>query len=470
MTSFGIEWDSDALVNIKELPHGIKERRAALKGHGFTITLEGIFFDDKRKTNKEHREEDCGFTIEAQLGVIKSSRDNFFGHDYGEKVYTLQDATSNFNKVWNTIIKNKKIVINDIPYPVLAYIYGPINSSFFKDSRGKPLETYKDCNLTSPGTIPDGNIDWAYIKNLDNILGKVQLTCGMKLKYFPNLFKQFTLLINQCQSHYSRCNTIPTVRETDMFLLSIKTAYINTWKQLIEEGDFDEAGNTLKGRSVEFSHNYLAYQMITNYNNLIREKIIQEKIKGKRSCEYSKACYSIKIRTNSARICEIVGNEDQNCEIDNPQIAITSIHEHGFNPLELFRPTPEALIYIKKNRGDIRLVEISNNTWLYLPIIDFEEGTSKIYLYKTGDIDFEEWWSEDDTIHFELRTLEIITALINGAPYAEQGRDLNEANMPASQINSYIQNILDKFLNPMMSLDITPILTENISPPKRRRE
>ena len=469
MTSFGIEWDSDALVNIKQLPPGLKSRRAALKGPGFSITLEGIFFDDKRKINKQELFSDCNYTLEAQLGVIKSDKEDFFGSTDG---LTLKYISTEFNNTWNAIIDDKQIIINDKPYPVLAYVYGPKNSSFFKDSRGRPLEIYKDCDLTSPGTIPDGNIDWAYIKNLDNILGKVQLTCGMRMKFIPNLFKKFTLLTNECLSHRTRCNTIPTVRETDMFLFPIKTAYINTWKELIDEKIFDEAGNTIAEIGVELSHNFLAYKMIFNYNQLIREKKYQEELKGNKPCKYTKACYSIKIRTNQAFLFYLFQKITKESDIyDYQQIAFTNIHEPGINPFEIFTTTPNAKKYLQSVTSYTpKIIKPVKKEMDSFPVLDFDEIKQTLYVSNSGDIDFGEWWSKDDTIHFELRTLEIITALINGAPYADQGPDLNEANIPASQINSYIQNIVDNFLNPMISLDITPILTQDISPPKRRRE
>ena len=115
MTSFGIEWDTNVLIYLPEqkLPDGIIAKNTAVEGDKWSISLEHIRFQDIRKEVPE-TEKDCMYSLEAQIGVFESKENKF-------NIGDINSSIRNFKGMWNTLLREGKITINNVPYPILTY-------------------------------------------------------------------------------------------------------------------------------------------------------------------------------------------------------------------------------------------------------------------------------------------------------------------------------------------------------------
>jgi hypothetical protein len=137
------------------------------------------------------------------------------------------------------------------------------------------------------------------------------------------------------------------------------------------------------------------------------------------------------------------------------------INPNNGNPFEIFQLDDNVVdrdIYTKINIPVINSTMFSmydeNKKLMYLKMKMVNDKLVSIM----GRIEFGEWWTPagSDIVHFELRTLDMITALLQGPPFPELPPGLIEANIKADKIEDFVKNIIDNFLNPSLSLDIKP--------------
>jgi hypothetical protein len=495
MTTYGIEWDTDALINIKHQQlsdANIAEKIAALHGENFTITLESKYFEDYMLKKSKKTEEEiksiientfCQFTLEAQIGVFKNPNDNAFG------IESLHETLRNFTNVWNNIIENKQIILNEKPFSVLAFTYVGNIESYKLTHPGRKI--YKDCSRTKQGLIYDTK--YAYIDNLDDVLGKVQMTCGMKLKYISHLFKKIAILVHRCEKHETKCNTIPYAETNAYLLYTVRDAYLNTWDELIDENIFNKDGSIANSEDAESYNNLLSFYMIINYYMMIRREIIRrtnennrlDAVKSKEPRldvpEYGKGGFSIKMRTHFVCIFNMLS---ENCKTIFNKLISKYYHVEDYKLIRSLTGNDVELLemYINPNNGNpFEIFQLDDNvvdrdiyTKINIPVINstmfsmYDENKKLMYLKMKmvndklvsimGRIEFGEWWTPagSDIVHFELRTLDMITALLQGPPFPELPPGLIEANIKADKIEDFVKNIIDNFLNPSLSLDIKP--------------
>lgn len=264
MTSFGIEWETNAVT--LTLPPGKKEKRPIIEGNKWSVTFEGRWFYETRDGLKEEPKDskDCMYGLEVQLGP-------FFSQN--PKQFNLRDimaGCSDFSrKVWSNIVKHKVIKVNERLYPVLSYRIGKTDEPRFID-----------CGLTEPGHLYNTKgAEWGYIASLDDIIGKTQYTIGIQLEHVVAVFRQYVALIRDCTLDKSKCETIVKGAR----LSHITKAYFDTYKQC---------------REVKMpldNHKLLGLIMLCNYT------IATFSMKFG---EYYKALYHVKPRSNFACIFE----------------------------------------------------------------------------------------------------------------------------------------------------------------------
>lgn len=270
MASFGIEWETNALM--LDMPEGKREKRPIIKNDKWSITLEGIRFYQIRDGKKERPEndEDCQYNLEVQIGPVISN--NYGSFDYRG----VMDSCNHFFKnIWSKILDKKHIVIDGKEYPVLSYSIG-----------NTAEERFEDCKLSMPGTLnnTEGN-EWGYIKSLNNIYGKAQFTIGLKLKDVFAVFRRIVKLYVDCSEDETKCSTI--LRRGHLYF--IINAYFDTYEECLE-------------LNRPISPELLSFIMLVNYSLYVN------KIPWKK---YFKALFLIKPRTNFACIYNLLSNDDK---------------------------------------------------------------------------------------------------------------------------------------------------------------
>ena len=175
MTSFGIEWDTSLLVYTKHGDESLIEKAPIVKGDKWAISFESYHAGKNRQTEAGILESDCTKSIEAQLGVFRSKKDDYF--DTTELCKTLRI----FQTYWKNIIEEKKINVKGGEYNVLKSVMG----DYIENDIGNKIY-FKDCSLTNLGTF---NNKWVYTQDkLNNIRGVPQITIVIKVKYIIDNF------------------------------------------------------------------------------------------------------------------------------------------------------------------------------------------------------------------------------------------------------------------------------------------
>jgi hypothetical protein len=150
-TSIGVEWETDICVfdptiklkKLDKIPLSCIENLKCKEEYkdGWTVSLETSISLPK-----------CLFILEGQIGVSCSMNDKKMNKE------KLKEQIESFSKFWNQTIKDLKINIDGIDYPILL----------------------RDDDIYCNG-IPE-------IKNINLKRGKPQITFGIKLEYIPLLF------------------------------------------------------------------------------------------------------------------------------------------------------------------------------------------------------------------------------------------------------------------------------------------
>jgi hypothetical protein len=179
-TTVGYEWEPQALVSVAkdDLPEGVMLRVPFASGKGWQVTLE-------KWTQSSGKPSDCVYNLEVQIGVAVSNTPGKFN------TKDLTEYCRNFNtEFWSNVIRDQEVVINDVSFPVLAFIQ---DGEEFTIKR--PLvELYNDCLLEEKY---DDTSSGGYYKIL-GMVGTPQITFGMSLSRVMKLFAHMKFLYNKC--------------------------------------------------------------------------------------------------------------------------------------------------------------------------------------------------------------------------------------------------------------------------------
>lgn len=478
MTSLGIEWDTQGLIYLggdniytndteyklqQQLPNEYIEKTPAVKGDKWSISLEMINLNKNRtKSNIQPVLSDCLYSLEAQLGVFRSSNEKMFNID------EFFETCKKFQEYWSQMIDNKYIIINNKKYPVLAH------KSLTDIQDGS--EYYIDCARQKKGVIKSsGDIKWVYTDLLLNVVGKPQITCGIKLKYIISLFSYITKLHNECINNDPNKPCL-SVGQQKIFKY-IKHAYYDTALQIVALNfqQFDV-----------HSQNVISMIILTNYMFIVLIDVIKHGVHFRQDL-YTKSFFSIKLRSNLRYMYDTILTKRTrkfynkwvhsmlNIKgfagfIDNINLmsdwwesfiktplygwVITGIKTKGL----IMDISPLGIFNISKNQ-----YKILNNHLIFKKVF-VDKGTSQELphiIYKNNHIqyrnadeikkfDYMEWISVNDTIFFELRGLESLFNLTKNtktSKYIKQPK----TNVTSKSLCLYVGVIIKNLLNPMLA-------------------
>jgi hypothetical protein len=435
MTSFGIEWETNA-VTLK-LPPGKKEKRPVLEGRDWSVTLEGRWFYETRDGKKEEPKDskDCMYGLEVQLGPFFSSNPTQFD------VRGIISSCSDFNrKVWMDIAKNKYMTITGEKYPVLSYHIGETDEPRFVD-----------CGLTEPGHLYNTKgSEWGYIASLDNIVGKTQYTIGIQLKYVFTVFRRYVKLLQDCRLDKSKCATI--VHQARLEYLT--DAYFDTYKQC---------------RKVKIpvdNHKLLSFIMLCNYTI----NTLYGKFK-----EYYKALYHVKPRSNFASIFDrLLNSEEKEMFLDWADMRLDEIHEQDKSKGDFIQnwlqqiatPIHQGYTIKDENVGKYEIITSDDETITkkgekvpYALLPNYKNPTTATVVndrivVKLGQ-DVQEWTTgSNGEVYLEFRSPETVISLLDKEIHQKyMPRSGKEAAGAYGQIRLALitQQFVQVFLNPMFS-------------------
>lgn len=455
MTSFGVEWDTSALINLaldpkpgqknqplQLLPPGTSEKVPFVYGDKWTLTLESINISEKHSSGND-KKDDCLYTLESQLGVFRSDDPSKFNTS------EFKEVCAKFNKFWINMINMQGIVRKNKFYPVLAH--QTINNADI--DQGKKY--FIDCQKKKPGLIEGKEgLMWAYTDLLKSMHGAPQVTVGIELKRVLSLFKFIISHFNRCMKEDTTGKPCKSMKKTWFLFGNIKKAYYNTVAQLRVMGytKFEKIVN----------ENITALIVLTNYYFISMVDGLLKDIKGTEFM-YIKAFYILKLRSdlrvmfdtfspsqqefyrlwatnyftswkfNGLKINESPEdselekkNKDYiNGEIKNKLIywfykffinvdTAYMIFPKGDTPIMvnkigLYSISPDQLNIIK-NHADVKKVKICKADWSgNPPHIIYTDGVIK---YKNSDeilgFDYMEWGIQNSNIFIEFRGMHLI--------------------------------------------------------------
>ena len=457
MTSFGVEWDTAALINLalppkpghednhlQKLPPGSLEKVPFIHGDKWTLTLEKTNMNKKRRTSNVYKEIDCLYTLESQLGVFNSRDPSKFNTD------AFKEVCVNFNQFWVNMIKRQGFTRKGRFYPVLAHY--PIK----KEDKSKKY--FVDCRRTFPGLVKgEDNLMWAYTDLLASVGGKPQVTIGIELKRVLSIFKFIVVYFNRCMQEDTTGKPCRSMEKAWFIIGIIKKSYYNTVAQL------NVMGYTKFGRIVD--DNIIAFIVLTNYYFVTMVDRMRLILDGAGST-YNKAYYMIKLRSNLRVIFDTFTEEQQefytlwatnyftswefnglkikktmadselekikkdtiNGDIENKLVywfykffinvdTAYMISPNGNTPvmvntLGLYSITPDQMDTIS-NHVDIKKVKIYRADWTEPPPhIIYEDGVIK---YQDSNeilgFDYMEWGVQESNIFIEIRAIHLIYTL-----------------------------------------------------------
>lgn len=477
MTSIGVEWDTLGLVYLggdniytnsneyktqHQLPDGYIEKTPAVKGDKWDISLEMTNLNKTRLGyGNEQKLSDCLYSLEAQLGVFRSTDEKMFNLD------DYMDTCKKFQTFWAEMIENKHITINNKKYPVLAH-----KSSTNIPSSG---EYYIDCARLKRGFIQTKtDVKWVYTDLLLNVAGKPQITCGIKLKYIISLFSYITKLHNKCIQNDPNKQCLGAGRNRQFN--QIKQAYYNTAVQI----------DTLKLKNFDTnSQNVIGMILLTNYMFIVIFNAIKTGAQLLNDV-YGKSFFPIKLRSNLRYMYDNILTKKTKQFYNLWVKSMINIKEFaGFNDTvnlvsgwwESFSKSPLrgwVITGIKTNGLKIDvpplgIFNISNkqyntiNRHLFLKKVVVDKGPSEELpniVYRNNHIqyrdaneikkfDYMEWISVNDTVFFELRGLAALfelTKITKTENYANQ----KPISVTSKSLCMYIGFIIKSFLNPML--------------------
>jgi hypothetical protein len=431
MTSFGIEWETNALIfdvpeeyknpDIKEEDKG--DRAVIVSGDFYSITSE---YKDYKSIDTSIK--DCKYNLEVQLGVFHNNK------DYFDSRMVLYHMHSFFKNVWDVMIKNKGFFPNKKDkesinaqsdfIDVVSYYYGP-NTSDVRNKDVKNNDTYTDCQLKENDIKDTMNptMDFYYKKSLNDISGKIQMTIGIKLRYIINIFKRYTELWEQCQNDVSKCSTI----------LKAKVYIHNIFKAYEEGLKFLKPGKEELASAV-----CLCYYTFLTF-----------RAKGK---GYMKSKFHIKPRTNIGLFNKMLSTKDKEEFIDWIDDLIENIGENVQykNWLEEVKypdviayAYPNSPILYSENDGKATMLEITGTP-----------GDDNYPEYK-GDnynvVNVGEWnMGPNKTVYLEFRSPETIISLLDKNIYGEYIQRYGDESLgkyTENKLPMIVKTFIDGFLN-----------------------
>jgi len=490
MTSFGIEWDTTALVFFEnqQLPPGIITKTPAIMGSNWTISLDATDLA-KRRGDKKGKilKTDCLYGLEAQLGVFRSTSETQFD------VKSFLSTCEEFQKFWLGMVSAKAITIDEKKYPVLTIINMPYNETRGKTSR---LGIFKDCARSIPGTVREGKMEWFYRELLNTVSGKPQLTMGIRLKYVISVFTFFSNLLNTCETKDQKsCRSIgPSL----LVLKQIRRSLYDSAVQLQSLGITSWV--EVEGSGISDQMDVVALIILTN-SYLISIDLIQT-LRKRGSEAYGKSLILLKLRSNLRIIYDKVltdsGKEFYEIWATNMAFVngYTGIDQKickqfylrfflvPFTPMYQIRARPgfEGKVKVPKlsivtipsdemkNIERIAIIDRVNTIEPYSLIaranppapVKYEEGY--VVFTKTFNVqDYMEWGVEGkDNIIIELRGIHVLSSLagmVRLNRYSKEKRRPIDVKRLCPYIRMFIQNVL----NPMIQtpLDFPSVQIEN---------
>jgi hypothetical protein len=284
--SFGVEWDTNALIFIEDSDNVVVEKGIINYGPNWSITKESYW------PNRIVTPKDCVASLEAQLGVFYSIHPLKFNGDSYHK------TCSEFQKAWMEIIDNTSITVynKNIVYPVLSVV----------TTKEEPLYPgTTDCAGTQPGYYK--NIDkleqnksgetiitqrgkyQSYVRNLSNVRGVPQLTMGFQLQYCMSIWDYTTNIFN----HWNNYGGSEILRHSNAVERIVKS-YNSTNRQI----------NLIIRSGVSISTNVSNLILLCN-NHLI--SLNRQREEGK----YLKASMFYKVRTNLRGVYDSFSIDDK---------------------------------------------------------------------------------------------------------------------------------------------------------------
>lgn len=430
MTSFGIEWETNALVREIE----VQEKTPAKSGNGWSITFEGREFFSSRDGLKHEPplNSDCHYNLEVQIGPVFSDTPTQFNQR------NVLRGISEFNReVWNRLVQERKISVNGKDLQVVSYRVGKVD-----------IPRFIDCNLTEAGFLFDKNgNEWGYIKSLDDLIGKVQYTIGIRLEFVPKLFEAITYLVDECNVDITNCGTIVHkkflnfIPESYKFVKAFETQYSNP------------ISNSVIGVLLQFWYS-------------IRTEFELNKTKG----IYFKALFHLKPRSNLGTLCSQFNSEQIRIFMDFTEFAkqkspeLTGLIIKMLDKMGKMKEGYRLIPLSEKNRivkGLLGTLDIFTASTSLLSQLDVEKVhycdiiprklTEKDGKIKVSfPINHGEWIGSEQNVYFEFRSPETIISLLDKRLYNEYRERMGREKQGMYSISrlSVITNIfIQEFLN-----------------------
>lgn len=428
MTSFGIEWDTTALV-YESGSYKTIDKAPVLSGDNWSVSLESYHADKSRGTNVLST--DCFSSIEAQLGVFKSDNDKIFN------IKKFNSAFKKFSIFWEKIIRHKKMIIQGFQFDLLTVIKGSLGI--------RDYDYYIDCAHSIKGTFDN---KWAYTQELHNVKGTPQLTCGIKLEYIVNLFGYTTILLNECDKRQTKCSTIYALNTVNR----IREVYNKTFEDLARW-------------KINASKKLCAFIMLCNLYLLTLFL---------KTSSYTKALLLFKPRTNLRVIYDYLSpNDKKNAllwykkQTDKNYIEILESlfenPEEGFVITDMNKTSSYIPILGIYNLDDIGSDDsfftnpnIVGHTIRYMKHGNYEAPhvTIKNDIIQYSDtnellgFDIGEWCMDGDNVHIEIRGLSTILDLLTNNDKKNKRSD----SLPELQIT--VNTVITKFLNKIFDVKL----------------
>lgn len=466
MTTLGIEWETTALVSIGDgdglLPEGVYEKipffRFPLDHPLFSLTLEGSTYKKDKDLDIDD-EADCNYVIECQLGVYRDDSVNQF------KLEDLKKGCSTFMIYWNKIIESHSIIINDVDYPIMAHIS---EENFVK---GETL--YKTCRGPQIEVSESELNKYAYTSVLkDAVVGKPQITVGIKLHKMVWLFEYITNMYNICE--VSGC---PEILNDPEGIKKIKIAYDKTVENMksIKTGNLNQ----------EQYFNLAALILITNmYLIAITIRLVHP--------TPFKFLFPIKLRTNFLQIVQRIipenvqemytiwfDKEHKDAETGagtypsvsfDEWLRITSVEDYDDADYNCYTivPYPGVISYLpslgyflihndnKKNceqQATLTPVQVGVSSHVTIPFVDFYPGEGFKFVNRSGvfQIDTMEWVPDllGDLIALEIRTVRSLDNMIGGSKVRISKPKWYELEgVESEKLCDLLEHITENMLNP----------------------
>ena len=412
MTSFGIEWETQAFI-IHNPQYETND--------GTRLWSETVINNSEEKWNiaaeiwENNAGSDdvdlCTHNLEVRIG-------EFYGPKTAFNTHAFTKACKNFMLFWNNVIDNKKITIGEIDHDIFTFIRNP------SDKTGDIYYTTCKALKEKEGknSFTDGNqqkVEWAYSQNLQ-LSGVPQITIGVNLKY---VFHLFNLIYDKMQNP----PTNPANIRAYSSLKNVSYAFIDTINDIYENDNVD----------------VIIFILLCN-NHIISSTV------GK---QYMKAGYLFKVRTN-------LGNMYSNMKSSSKK----RIKEWKKNKLNSFITEQQKDClkniffkykgYVLKNVDQFKKVGLNSLTILpeytlekndvfknhlknvyYSNVLHGEDFIGSVTYDQDGNsivrwvvaMDMGEWEYTNDTVHIELRGVVPILQLLQQYDYKPSTNNIKES-------------------------------------------